>query len=162
MIDADGLSILKRILDREEKVDLSGWVLTPHPGEFCSLTGCSREEFERNPLPKAQEFVFSYRCVLVLKGHVSYILAPDGRVGIYDGMNPILGTGGTGDVLAGMITGILAQGVDPFSAATAGVLLLGEAAREAEKAYGYFLSQDLLSFISRVVLSYAEKSRNLR
>jgi NAD(P)H-hydrate epimerase len=99
---------------------------------------------------------------LVLKGHVSYILAPDGRVGIYDGMNPLLGTGGTGDVLAGMITGILAQGVDPFSAATAGVLLLGEAAREAEKTYGYFLSQDLLSSISRVVLTYAEKSRNLR
>jgi len=162
VIDADGLSILKRILDREGEVDLSRWVLTPHPGEFCLLTGCSREEFEGNPLPKAQEFVSRYRCVLVLKGHVSYILAPDGRVGIYDGMNPLLGTGGTGDVLAGMITGILAQGVDLFSAATAGVLLLGEAAREAEKTYGYFLSQDLLSSISRVVLTYAEKSRNLR
>ena len=162
VIDADGLYILKQFLEREREVNLSGWILTPHPGEFCLLTGCSKEEFETNPLPKGQEFVSRYQCVLVLKGHVSYILASDGRVGIYDGMNPLLATGGTGDVLAGMITGILAQGIDPFSAATAGVLLLGEAAKVAKKTYGYFLSQDLLSSISRVVLSYAEKSRNLR
>ncbi|MCX7788060.1 MAG: NAD(P)H-hydrate dehydratase [Spirochaetes bacterium] len=160
VIDADGIYVLKALLD--ETVDLSGWILTPHPGEFCVLTGCSKEEFEVNPLPKAQEFIAKYRCILVLKGHVTYIIAPDGQIRIFDGMNPLLGTGGTGDVLAGLITGIRAQGIDPFSAATLGVLLLSEAACEAKRIYGYFLSQDLLPFLSKVVLSYAEQSRNFR
>lgn len=162
VIDADGIYLLKQLLDREGTLDLSNWVVTPHPGEFCALTGCSREEFEVNPFPRAQEFVSKFKCVLVLKGHVTYVFAPNGQIRIYDGMNPLLGTGGTGDVLAGMITGILAQGIDCFSAATLGVLLLGEVAREAGTLHGYFLSQDLLPVISKVVLFYAEKSRNLR
>jgi len=162
VLDADGLYLLKQMLDERETPDLEGWILTPHPGEFEALTGCTRDTFKTNPLPKAKEFASRLHCVLVLKGHISYIVSPDGSIKVYDGMNPVLGTAGTGDVLAGLITGFLAQGMNSLSAALSGVLILGETAKQVRLTQGYFLSQDLLPGLSKMVWDNAEKARDLR
>ncbi|MFQ3619412.1 MAG: NAD(P)H-hydrate dehydratase [Spirochaetales bacterium] len=158
VIDADGIFLLKILIDSGYSPDLAEWILTPHPGEFSRLTGCEKEEYETNPLPRAKEFVSKYPCTLVLKGHVTYIISPEKEVRILDGMNPLLATGGTGDVLSGLAAGFLAQGMAPYSAATAAVLVLSEGAYKAEEQYGFFLSQDLLPFLSKTVVNYAKKA----
>jgi NAD(P)H-hydrate epimerase len=81
--------------------------------------------------------------VIVMKSHVTYIVPPEGRVLIVDGMNAALGTGGSGDVLAGVIAGLLGSGASAVEAAVGGVLLHTEAGRRCRLANGWFLADDL-------------------
>jgi len=150
LLDADGISLLAG-LHRRRKQSLGGrWVLTPHPGEFARLLGESPGEVLADPVPRLREASTGLQATIVLKGHCSYVCAPDGRLWILDGMNPAMATGGSGDVLSGVIAGQLAGGVEPTVAARAGVLLHSVAGRRAFEAKGYFTADDLLPFISQL------------
>jgi len=147
VLDADGITLLSRA---DPIPDLGGrWVLTPHPGEFARLSGLSKDEILGDPAATGMEWARRLGCILVLKGHVTYICSPDGSYAAVDGMNPAMGTAGSGDLLAGIIGGLMAAGADPEQAARVGVLLHAKAGRTAFARRGWFLSEDLLPFISK-------------
>lgn len=138
VLDADALNILAN------EPGLLGWregrgplILTPHPGEMARLCGCSTEEIQENRLELAATRAVEWGAIIVLKGAITVIATPDGRVFLNPTGNPGLGTGGTGDVLTGSILAWLAQGVDPCSAACLGVYLHGKAADELAKEFGW-------------------------
>jgi hydroxyethylthiazole kinase-like uncharacterized protein yjeF len=123
VLDADALTLIgKRRHDR-----LAGQVLTPHWGEFVRLFGDSRVD----RLTQARAAAAASGAVVLLKGADSIVAHPDGRAGIGRLAPAWLASAGTGDVLAGIIGALLAQGLDGFSAACAGVWLHSEAARIA-------------------------------
>ena len=123
VIDADGLNLLSRhreLLDTlHNKV-----VLTPHPGEMARLMACSIPEVTADPAQTALQTARLWHCVTLLKGAESYISDGSRVVRNVTG-NPGLAKGGSGDVLTGLITGLLAQGLEPLDAACAGAYLLG-------------------------------------
>ncbi len=122
VIDADGLNLLAA---HPEWTGLlpEGSVLTPHPREFDRLAGESENAYQRHL--KQREFARKHRVVVILKGAHTGIAAPDGRYWFNTTGNPGMATGGSGDVLTGLLTGLLAQGMDPLDAALAGVYLHG-------------------------------------
>ncbi|MCK5825437.1 MAG: NAD(P)H-hydrate dehydratase [Desulfuromusa sp.] len=128
VIDADGLNLLAGQLECLSDGKEKELVLTPHPGEMARLTGLTVAEIEANRFEIAQKFATEYGVVLLLKGARTVIAAPDGRVNINSTGNEGLASGGSGDVLTGLIGGLLAQGLDSFSAATLGAWLHGRAA----------------------------------
>lgn len=126
VVDADGLTVFEpwptdlfELLDRDD-------VLTPHEGEFRRLFP---DLLERGREMAALEAATQAGCVVVLKGAATVIAAPDGRLAINDNGVPWLATAGSGDVLAGMIGGLIAQRMDSFDAARAAVWIHAEAAR---------------------------------
>lgn len=122
VIDADGLNILSQHPEWYESLP-EGSILTPHPKEFDRLAGSSANSYQRHL--RQIEFASRYRVVVVLKGAHTGIASPDGSYWFNTTGNPGMATGGSGDVLTGLITGLLAQGVDPLGAAQAGVFLHG-------------------------------------
>lgn len=122
VLDADALNILAENRDWLEMLPPQT-VLTPHPGEFRRLTGTDCTDFRL--LKEQMAFAVKYRCVVVLKGAHSSVALPDGRVFFNSTGNPGMATGGSGDVLTGMITSLLAQGYEPENAAITGVYLHG-------------------------------------
>lgn len=126
LIDADGLTVLgtrQAALRRAH----GPVILTPHPGEMARLTGVSTAEVQTNRRRLARELARDTGAVVVLKGSGTLIAAPDGRLGVNPTGGPILGTAGTGDVLAGLIGSLLAQGVEAWEAARLGAYLHGRA-----------------------------------
>ena len=128
VIDADGLNLLAGQLECLQGRSDKALILTPHPGEMARLAGLTVSEIEANRFEVAQNFAVKYGVVLLLKGARTIIAAPDGRVNINSTGNDGLASGGSGDVLTGLIGGLLAQGLDGFSAATLGAWLHGRAA----------------------------------
>jgi NAD(P)H-hydrate epimerase len=108
-------------------------ILTPHAGEMARLLGVN--EITGNPVTIASDAAIQWGQIVVLKGPQTVVAHPDGRVMVHDGPNAALATAGTGDVLAGAITGLLAQGLRPFDAAVLGVYL--------HSAAGHMLQSDL-------------------
>lgn len=154
VIDADGISVLASLIGKGKYRNSGGkgkLIITPHPGELAKFSGISKELLLNGPLPYLHELSEQYGLVIVFKSHVVYITSPDGRYGIIDGMNPALGTGGSGDILAGIITGFLAQGITPFQAAVNGALLHQEAGKRCFEDKGWFLSEELLPYLSLVI-----------
>src|SRR5439155_5032659 len=88
-------------------------VLTPHPGEMARLLGVTTADVQRDRLGVASRVAREQNVCVVLKGAGTVVAGPDGRVAVHPTGNPAIGTGGTGDVLTGMITGLFAQGVTP-------------------------------------------------
>jgi NAD(P)H-hydrate epimerase len=152
VLDADALHILAGMLARGN-INLQGWVLTPHPGEFAVLSGADRDSILADPIPLMREFCRKLRCVLALKTHVTIIHDPggegEGRTWIHDGMNSALGTAGSGDVLAGLIAGLLGRSLAPAQAALCGVELHAAAGKAAARISGFFTSEELLQYISK-------------
>jgi NAD(P)H-hydrate epimerase len=122
VIDADGLNILAAHPEWLELLP-AGTILTPHPKEFDRLAGESANAYNRHV--KQREFAARYQAIVVLKGAHTGIATPDGRYWFNTTGNPGMATGGSGDVLTGLITGLLAQGIQPVDAALAGVYLHG-------------------------------------
>lgn len=129
VLDADGLNALALHIDMLETVH-APCVLTPHPGEMARLIGKSTLDIQENRAGSAAAFAERYGVTLVLKGHHTLIAAPHTLHKNPTG-NPGMATGGSGDVLAGMIASLLAQGLSPADAATAGVYLHGMAGDRA-------------------------------
>jgi len=122
VIDADAINLLAA---HPEWIGLlpEGTILTPHPKEFDRLAGASKNSFRRHL--KQREFASEHGVYVVLKGAYTGIAAPDGRYWFNTTGNPGMATGGSGDVLTGLLTGLLAQGLPPLDAALAGVYLHG-------------------------------------
>ena len=109
-------------------------ILLPHAGEMASLLGCEPEAVEGDPIGCGRECAARYDALILVKGPESHIVAPDGRTWKYRGGGPGLGVSGSGDVLAGIVGGLLARGAEPLTALLRGVWLHGEAGRAlAEK-----------------------------
>jgi len=122
VLDADALNIFSQHPEWYELLP-EGSVLTPHPKEFDRLAGPSENSFQRHV--RQREFASRYKVVVVLKGAYTGIASPSGSYWFNTTGNPGMATGGSGDVLTGLITGLLAQGMDPLGAAQAGVYLHG-------------------------------------
>lgn len=152
IIDGDGLNIISKIEKWWE--ELTGKViLTPHPGEMSRLTGKSVSQIQKNRINIAQYFARKWNQVLVLKGANTVIASPTGEVKISPFANPILATAGTGDILSGIIAGLMSQGLGYFDAACVGVYLHGYAGELLSKKIGDAggLASDLLPILPRVL-----------
>ncbi|MDR1646389.1 MAG: NAD(P)H-hydrate dehydratase [Tannerellaceae bacterium] len=124
VVDADALNLIAADKELLALVPPHS-ILTPHPKEFDRLAGESGNSFER--LMKAQAFAVEHRCVVVLKGACTATCTPEGNVCFNNNGNPGMATAGSGDVLTGVILGLLASGHPPVEAALCGVLLHGAA-----------------------------------
>lgn len=135
VLDADGLNAhaghLTELADRKAPT-----VLTPHAGELARLLGSTSEEVERARLRHARAVSEQARAIVVLKGDDTLVVDPGGRVAISRGGSPALATAGTGDVLTGVISASLAQGLDAFDAVAWGVYVHADAGREAARRQG--------------------------
>ncbi len=145
VLDADALNALAASAGWHDRLSLPR-VLTPHPGEMARLTGTSVEEVQRDRLRCATEYAVATGSVVVLKGACTVVASPDGRARISGAANAMLATAGTGDVLAGLIAGLVAQGLDPFDASSAAVYMHAECGRLVGEGFGAAagLAQDLL------------------
>ena len=127
VVDADALTALVDQLDALAAAPAPR-CLTPHPGEMARLIGGSTGDVQRDRLTIAHYFATTHRVYLVLKGATSVIATPEGRVLLNPTGNPGMASGGTGDVLTGMVGAFLARGLAPTDALTAAVYLHGRAA----------------------------------
>ncbi|MWV45806.1 NAD(P)H-hydrate dehydratase [Paenibacillus sp. HJL G12] len=141
VVDADALNMLA------DRTDLSAWktrradtVLTPHPGEMARLAGLSTKEIQRDRIGAAVKYATVNRVTLVLKGARTIIAAPDGSAYVNMTGNAGMATGGSGDVLTGIIAGLLAQGLTGLQAAAYGVYLHGLAGETAAARRGHMSS----------------------
>lgn len=162
VIDADGLNALA---DAEEWWSYlpGNTILTPHPGEMARLSGLEVQEIEGDRLAAARDYAARWGQVVVLKGAFTVIAAPDNRLVVMPFANPALATAGTGDVLAGAIVGILAQGLSPFDAAVCGAYLHGLAGEIVADRVGAAgaLAGDLLPALPRAISAlHARQSQN--
>jgi len=135
IVDADGLNCLAQVEGWQHQLPENS-ILTPHPGEMARLCGCSTAEVNANRWNIAREKAVEWGHIIVLKGAHTVVAAPDGRLAVHPFANPALATAGTGDVLAGAIVGMLAQGLAPFEAAVVGVYLHGLAGELARRDIG--------------------------
>jgi NAD(P)H-hydrate epimerase len=135
VVDADGLRMLSEMEEWPAMLP-PGSVLTPHPGEMAALTGLSKDEIQKDRSAVAQRFSKAWNVVVVLKGAFSVVAAPDGRCAIEPFATPALARAGTGDVLAGTVGGLLAQGMESWQAAVLGAYLHGRAGELAAASAG--------------------------
>ncbi len=155
VIDADALNLLS---------EMDGWwkqlpaetIITPHPGEMARLAKLSTEEVQANRLQLATKKAAEWNVILVLKGAHTLIAAPDGRLTALPYKSDALSTAGTGDVLAGMITGFLGQGISPYEAAILGGYAHGLAGNLAAVSQGTtrsVIASDVLDSIGHALVA---------
>lgn len=151
VIDADALNIIARHDYLLEVIPASS-ILTPHKREFERLFGKSDNDFDQ--LQLALTKAAKYRLFIILKGHNSFIACPNGKGYFNSTGNAGMATGGSGDVLAGMISGLLAQGYSPKEAAISGVYLHGLAGDLAAQDFSEqaLIASDLTDYIGKAIL----------
>ncbi len=153
VVDADALKLLAQIPNWQKRLSALA-VLTPHPGEMSVLTGLSKEEIQSDRETIAVKFAKKWGHVVVLKGAFTVIAAPDGRITVIPVASAALARAGTGDVLAGLIVGLRAQGVEAFEAALAGAWIhaqAGLAALEGVGSAASVLAGDVLDYVNDVM-----------
>jgi ADP-dependent NAD(P)H-hydrate dehydratase len=133
-------------------------ILTPHAGEVAGLSGKSKEEIEADPLMAAREAAERLQAVVMVKGERTFVAAPDGRGWAHAGGSAGLGTSGSGDVLAGIIAGLLARGASPETAALWGIFLHGQAGQRLSQSVGPFgfLARELSPEVPGLMAEFAE------
>jgi ADP-dependent NAD(P)H-hydrate dehydratase / NAD(P)H-hydrate epimerase len=147
VLDADGLNAFE---GRANELNGKGrtLVITPHPGEMARLVGCSVADVQKDRLNTARKFAREHELIVVLKGHRTLVVQPDGEAWVNTTGNPGMATGGTGDILTGMTAGMLAQSPkNAFAAVTAAVYLHGLAGDVMGEKLGEhsLIATDLLS-----------------
>ena len=159
VLDADGLNAAADLLQAEKTLHPRGeLILTPHPGEMARLTGLSAAVIHADREGTALRFAREWNAVVVLKGAQTVIAAPDGRCRVNPTGNPGLSRGGSGDVLAGMTSALLACGLPAFEAAVCAVYLHGAAADRVAAVRGEagMLPHDLFAALGTL---FAENGR---
>lgn len=136
VIDADALNILSQEADWQNFLPENA-ILTPHEMEFSRLTGLPLEEIKQNRQELALQFAKKWQATLILKGANSLVVSPEGDCRVLEFANSVLAHGGSGDVLAGLIVGFLAQALPAFDAASLAVWLHAEAALLAIEKLGH-------------------------
>jgi hydroxyethylthiazole kinase-like uncharacterized protein yjeF len=152
VLDADALNALGDAPRAKGKLGKNR-VLTPHPGEMARLTGKTLEAIAADRPGAARKAAKEWGAIVVLKGARTLVAHPDGRCSEDPHEVPALATGGTGDVLSGIIGGLIAQGSDPYAAAVTGVYIHGAAGRRISQRLGDsgLLASDLLLEIPLVM-----------
>ena len=163
VVDADGLNILA-----DNNIDLlydfnnkkfSKLVFTPHPKEAARLLKCSLSDVLNNVQESAKKISKDFHCVTVLKTHNTYVCSPDGQEYTNKTGNSSMAKAGSGDVLTGILSGLIAQGMDIYEASCLGVHLhglSGDFAKEELTEY-CVMASDLVSYISNAVKFYLSK-----
>ncbi len=153
VLDADGLKLVSKMRDWHRLLPAPA-VLTPHPGEMAILTGLDKEDIQKDRREVAARFARQWGHVVVLKGAFTVVAAPDGRTTLIPVASAALARAGTGDVLAGLIVGLRAQGVQAFEAAVAGAWIHAQAGLYAASDLGTsasVLAGDLLAHVPNVI-----------
>jgi hydroxyethylthiazole kinase-like uncharacterized protein yjeF len=151
VIDAAALACFR------ERADALAWlhgraVLTPHAGEMASMLACERDAVEADPATFALDAARRFDAIVVLKGETTHIAEPNGALYVNEHGNVGLATSGSGDVLAGIIGGLLARGAPPLHAAGWGVYLHARAGDALAKRIGFgFLARELSAEIPRLM-----------
>ena len=145
ILDADALNIMAESPEWWTYVN-NNTIVTPHPGEMSRLTGLEVTHINGNRLNVARENSKKWNKTVILKGPYSVISSVDGPVRVSPFINPVLASAGTGDVLAGMVAGFVAQGLSNFDAASLGVFVHGSAGKWLRENVGDtgVLASDLL------------------
>lgn len=150
VIDADALNIIAKYPHLMDKLD--GTIVTPHVGEFSRLSGYTVDEIKASPEKRALEFSKTHKCVTVLKDYITVIATPSGSVYVSDSASEGLSKGGSGDVLAGIISGFLAQGYSAEDSAVIGVAVHAFASKLCARELGArsMLPSDLDFYVSKL------------
>ena len=152
VVDAGALSgkcdVLARLKESLKAREVPA-VLTPHIGEFARMNGLPKNEVEERSEDLALDFARENNCVVILKSSRTLIASPDGRLYMNDLANSGLAKGGSGDILAGLVTGFLAQGMDPVKAAYSAVFIHSKAGEAAKEDIGVraMIPTDLLFYL---------------
>jgi NAD(P)H-hydrate epimerase len=152
VIDADALVLMSKEADWTQKLRNEA-VLTPHPGEMAALTGLSIDEIQAQRIEVARKFAQQWKQTVVLKGALTVVANKNGQVAIIPVATSALAKAGTGDVLSGMICGLMAQGLTPWDAAVTGAWIHGQAGLTASKRMGCdeaVLANDVIQSIPEV------------
>lgn len=159
VIDADGLNAFA-IQPNLLALGGDGRVLTPHPGELARLTKSTASAINRDRVKSAEAAARQFKSIVVLKGRGT-IITDGKRTRVNESGNPGMATGGSGDVLTGLIAALIGQGLSPFDAATLGVHLHGRAGDLAAEQLGIhsLMATDLVDFLPAAFLEHGRSSR---
>lgn len=160
VIDADGLNALQGDVGilKERQIPV---VLTPHPGEMARLTGKTIEEIQANRIEYAAQYAQEWGSTIVLKGNKTIVAAPTGEIYINITGNPGMATAGSGDVLCGIITGLISQGLKPARAAAVGVYLHGMSGDYAAGIKGQrgLIASDIIEGLPSVLAQFEKANK---
>jgi NAD(P)H-hydrate epimerase len=161
VIDADGLNAFADDPDKLVGREGRDVIITPHPGEMARLVGMSTEEVQASRLEIARNFATSHHLYVVLKGHRTLIATPDEKIFINPTGNPGMATGGTGDVLTGMVAAWLGQLLDAEAACKLAVYVHGMAGdlAEADEGEVAMTSADLAGHIGDAILELTARRK---
>lgn len=159
VLDADGLRWLAEREGWAEKIQ-TNLVLTPHPGEMAALTGLTVEEIQNERMGIAALYAKKWKQVVVLKGALTVIAAPDGRLAVIPVASSALAKAGSGDVLSGMIASLIGQGMGEFEAASVAAWIHARAGLEAADQLGSEVSVLASDIIHSIANVFAELNKN--
>jgi NAD(P)H-hydrate epimerase len=144
VLDADAIGVFAAVGEKPDKPV----ILTPHPGEFERLSGVRLSAEGSSIFEAIRSASETYQAIIVLKSYLTYICSPQGNITVIEGMNPALGTAGSGDVLTGIIAALLAQGMDAYEAAVTGVGIHQRCGELTSRQLPGLISEDLLTCLS--------------